>query len=85
MILPRNCPCCHRSLRAIATLEDSVLVCAWDGTFHWDPRYRRLRHTTSRQVWNVDGTGNVCAPYSLPVEPRLQRKPPRPVELPKLP
>jgi len=83
MIRPRKCPCCYRPLQTIASLEDSVLWCAWDGFFHWDPRYRRLRHRASHQAWNVDGVGNICAPLPS-IEPRLQRKPPRPIELPKL-
>jgi len=84
MIHPRKCPCCYRTLHTVATCEDSVLRCDWDGRFHWDPRYRRLRHVNSRQVWNVDGIGQVCQPLA-PSEPRLNRKPPRPIELPKLP
>lgn len=85
MIRPRKCPHCQRILHPVATVEDSVLRCEWDGFFHWDPRYRRLRHLSSRQAWNVDGVGTIL---QLPVstsEPRLQRRPPRMVELPKLP
>ncbi len=86
MIHPRKCPCCQRPLQTVASLEDSLLRCDWDGLFHWDPRYRRLRHMRSRQVWNVDGIGQVCQPTtSSATEPRLMRKPPRPIELPKLP
>ncbi|WP_287128908.1 hypothetical protein, partial [Candidatus Cyanaurora vandensis] len=66
MIQPRKCPCCHRLLQNVATCEDSLLRCDWDGNFHWDPRYRRLRHLGSRQVWNVDGVGQVCQSYALP-------------------
>ncbi|WP_218081506.1 DUF2396 family protein [Anthocerotibacter panamensis] len=83
MIRPRKCPCCYRPLHALATLEDSLLRCDWDGLFHWDPRYRRLRHLSSRQAWNVDGIGNICPPYTPP--PPAQAPPPRTVQLPKLP
>jgi hypothetical protein len=84
MARPRQCPCCHRPLQSIAQLDDGLLNCEWHGLFHWEPRYRRLRHLTSRQAWNVDITGQIIAPGGLSksLESRSKGKP---VRLPKLP
>ncbi|MBC8123932.1 MAG: hypothetical protein H7Y22_19100 [Gemmatimonadaceae bacterium] len=71
-------------LRPVALMEDGILHCDWDGSFHWDPRYRRLRHLNGRQAWSVDVAGRIINPTRVQniLEPRLRR---RSIHLPKLP
>ncbi|WP_164928554.1 hypothetical protein [Gloeobacter violaceus] len=84
MIQPRHCPLCTRLLRSVAVIEDGLLHCEWDGTFHWDGQARRLRNLKSQQIWHLDVAGRVINPTRVQAvpEPRLHR---RPIYLPKLP